>query len=107
VYQGVISGKPIQIVPSRNFTYGNTLCLHWEAADGNVQKLDNLPVPKACTPLYPEDKRFIFFTRDGVDIRDENGESLGALGNKSVAIPLGNLILLLQKHPLEKNFIDL
>ena len=107
VYQGIISGKPVQVVPSRKFTYSSNLYLHWEEADGNVQKLDNLPVPKACTPLFPEDKRFIFFTRDGVDIRDENGESLGALGDKSATIPLGNLILLLQKNPLEKNFIDL
>jgi hypothetical protein len=35
--------------------------------------------------LFPEDKRFIFFTRDGVDIRDENGEA------KSLSVQSANI----------------
>ena len=48
-----------------------------------------------------------FFTRDGLDIRDEKGQSLGASGDRPVSIPLANLILLLQSHPLEKQFTHL
>ena len=107
VYTGMINGKPACILPTRKFNEATNLHLYWTESDGKVHKLEDLPVPRACTPLFPDDKRFIFFTRDGLDIRDEKGQSLGASGDRPVGIPLANLILLLQSHPLEKQFTHL
>ncbi|KAK5198636.1 hypothetical protein LTR92_001107 [Exophiala xenobiotica] len=102
-----IHGSQVNVLPHSKLRGITKLSLQWMDESGNNYDLDDIPLPKECMPMFPEDTRYIFFTNHGIDIRDSRGFSLGSSLDKPVTLPLGNLLSSLQMHELQDAVVAL
>ena len=108
-----ISGEAVDILPWRKTNSSATLTLHWVDDQGTEQHLEDhgrkhkaLCLPVEAMPVFEDDERFIFFTRDGIDIRNGFGYSLSPKGSP-VTAPLYDIILQLLGSPVREKLLQL
>lgn len=80
--------------------------------DATSKGRHGLSVAGSVMPTYEEDKRFIYFVPEGVDIRDSVGTSLGERVLRSgimkpVTLPLSDIISQLENDPIKDKFFEL
>jgi hypothetical protein len=110
-----VSGSEVDIVPWKEHGLSARLSLSWADNSGEMHHLDatskgrhGLSVAGSVMPTY-EDKRFIYFVPEGVDIRDSVGTSLGERVLRSgimkpVTLPLSDIISQLENDPIKDKF---
>lgn len=92
-------------------------------SDGTTVSMDNIPMPRTIMPQTDSDKRFIFFIPEGVDIKDQHGNSNDAyelkgqkqagkqVGKQKMSVyptvPIAAITASLGNHPNGKYFLEL
>ncbi|THY86493.1 hypothetical protein D6C95_07577 [Aureobasidium pullulans] len=95
----------------------------WMTSDGTTVSMDNIPMPRTVMPQTDSDKRFIFFVPEGVDIKDQHGNSIDAyelkgqkqagkqVGKQKMSVyptvPIATIVASLGNHPNGKYFLEL
>jgi hypothetical protein len=120
-----LNGTEITI-KSHNSNWDATVVKHsfsWLTSNGTLASMDNLPLPRTVMPQTNNDKRFIYFVPEGVDIKDQNRRSIDAYelkglkqagkqaGKRSTPVyptlSIATLVATLVTHPHGKDFLDL
>ncbi|KAK3064599.1 hypothetical protein LTS18_005732, partial [Coniosporium uncinatum] len=57
--------------------------LLWTNPRGHVGRLNDLVFLKGVTPGSESDKRYIYFTREDIDIKDSAGRSFGIANGRT------------------------
>ena len=108
-----IHGKEIYILPWKKTSSSATLTLHWADNQGVMQHLEDhgrhqkaLLLPNEAMQMFEDDTRRIYFTPQGIDIRNTFGYSLSPKGSP-VTSPLYDIMLQLDEHPVKEKLLEL
>ncbi|KAK5713409.1 hypothetical protein LTR17_017590 [Elasticomyces elasticus] len=104
-----IDGSEVEIVPQKERNARLRYGLQWKDDSGKTITVDNVLLPyKELIPSgKDQEKRFIFFVPEGIDIRNEKGTSIATTPEKRISVPLAAVYFALIGNPQREAFIQL